>query len=81
MSLFEAAARFHALDVEMPPFPANRLSDRFAGGAHDERQCRRVIANVYNLLQPDQCWPEGVVARLEVELEEHLRRHGTVRLP
>jgi hypothetical protein len=78
-TLFETAAGFRAVqrvkDEYVRPVPF-----RFPGRTEEEQLCRQVIAHVEEQLRDE---PEGpvVVARLEKELQEHLERYGTVRLP
>jgi hypothetical protein len=79
LTLFEAAAVFHAVDRVR--YPQGRpVPIYFPGKTEEERLCRQVIASVDERLhnRPDR---EAVVARLEQELQEHLRRYGAVQLP
>jgi hypothetical protein len=82
MSLFIAAAWFRAIDDELrpPKFPYE-LRYAYPGDSYEERQCRRVIKDVYDALEDDPCWRAARAAHLERELDEHLRRNGMVRLP
>ncbi|HXG08327.1 MAG TPA: hypothetical protein VNK04_00910 [Gemmataceae bacterium] len=71
LTLWEAGARFAALDEQFPCVRGEGASRRFPGRSEEERRCREVIAYAEELLadQPDQA--EELVARLQLELEEH----------
>jgi hypothetical protein len=79
LTLFEAAAGFRAVD-RVRSRQARPVPSFFPGKTDEERLCRRVIASADERLhdRPDR---EAVVARLELELQEHLRRYGAVQLP
>jgi hypothetical protein len=86
--LVEAAALFGALNrlppksVELPNLDAIDASLRLPKRTDAERLCWLVIAHVKAVLNeepPDRV--AAVVARLEAEFWEELRRHGVLRLP
>jgi hypothetical protein len=52
----------------------------FPGATEEERLCRQVIVYAEAVLRDEPGRP-AVVARLERQLQEHLERDGTVRLP
>jgi hypothetical protein len=80
LTLLAAAARFRALDLELPNRAQVKLETCFSGNSDDERQCRRVIQFVaLELKEPSRC--QEIVARLEAEFQAHLRQYGAVRLP
>jgi hypothetical protein len=54
----------------------DRFRERFPGASDDERFCRMLIDRVAGLAGSNR----AVVARLEADLEEQLRR-GPLRLP
>jgi hypothetical protein len=80
LTLSQAAARFRAIDVELPltrgpPRPA-------AGAGEDERVCRNVMARAVDWVAKNL--PEAtaqVAERLETELEQLRGPDGIVRLP
>jgi hypothetical protein len=82
LSLFEAAVRFRALDLQVlePDVNTIMLRRQFAGESDGERYCRKVIDYIRGA-EETRGEPTPVARRLEAELTEHLRRHGTVRLP
>src|SRR5262249_26386093 len=73
LTLREAAARYRALARGNPDFPWETFRRTYAGASDEERFCRQVIDAVQMELkdQPDEA--AEVVARLEAELQEHLR--------
>jgi hypothetical protein len=81
-TLLGAAASLRAIDTNPSDFPPE-YPKFFPGGSEGERLCREVIIRVTNALQdtaPDQV--RSQTARLEAELQEHLREHhGVVVLP
>ena len=80
-NLFEAAAAFRELNAR-PGAPASLERYYFAASADEETLCRQVITWVRNEQHEEP--PEAArerAARLEAELEAHLRHHGGVRLP
>jgi hypothetical protein len=80
LGLVEAADRFHALNAGLPD-GGHELRLCFAGASSDnECCCRQVISWVRTRLEetcPDEA--DGVVARLEEELQAHLSRIGAAR--
>src|SRR5262245_21940807 len=87
-ALVEAAALFGALNrlppesVEPPILDGIDASLRLPKRTDEERLCWLVIAQVKAVLDkepPDRV--AAVVARLEAEFWEELRRHGVLRLP
>jgi hypothetical protein len=79
LTLFEAAARFKAVNAARP---ANLppILDPYPGATYEERLCRQVIVFADTELEGSYDRAE-FVARLEADLQEHLDRHGTVVLP
>ena len=81
-TLLGAAASLRAIDTTLSDFQPE-YPKFFPGCSEGERLCREVIIRVTNELQdtaPDQV--ESQTARLEAELQEHLRKHhGVVLLP
>jgi hypothetical protein len=79
--LFAAAARFKHINPTAKDCPVSyRLAWR--GCSDGERACRQVIRWVVVELEesaPGQV--EQTRRRLEAQLREHLKRHGTVKLP
>jgi hypothetical protein len=78
-TLFETAAGFR--DIQLVKDRCGRVvSLPFPGRTEEEQLCRQVIAYVETQILEE---PEGpaTVARLKKELQEHLERYGTVRLP
>jgi hypothetical protein len=81
MDLLHAAAAFR--DVTPPGSKARSyLQMAYSGVSDDERYCRAVIRWVQGLAAA-QSHPlaQRQVARLEAELNEHLRRNGRITLP
>jgi hypothetical protein len=81
-TLLGAAASLRAIDATPPDFE-QKYPKSFPGNSDGERLCREVITRVVNVLKvqaSDQAGP--FAARLEAELQEHLRTHnGVVVLP
>jgi hypothetical protein len=80
LSLLEAAREMREL-IANDSRSLSWLRDCFGGCSDEEMFCRHVIAMVQNdgpLLEPLDVAAE--VARLETELQEHLR-HGTLHFP
>jgi hypothetical protein len=80
LTLSQAAARFRAIDVELPlTWKPPRLA---AGAGEDERVCRNVMARAVDWVAKNL--PEAtaqVAERLEAELEQLRGPDGVVRLP
>jgi hypothetical protein len=82
ITLFQAVAQFQQAEQGLPAEAARlrALRTMFPGSSDEERWCRKVIRYLR------ATWPESARAsraarRLEEELDRHLRRYGTVRLP
>jgi hypothetical protein len=81
-TLLGAAASLRAISAT-PPDCKPEHPRHFPGGSEEERLCREVIVRVTDevkLRDPDRA--DSWAARLETELQEHLRAHnGAVVLP
>jgi hypothetical protein len=82
LTLFQAVVQFQRAEQGLPASAARLrvLRQTFPGNSDAERWCRKVIRYLR------ATWPESARAsraarRLEEELDRHLRRYGTVRLP
>jgi hypothetical protein len=82
ITLFQAVVQFQRAEQGLPASAARlrALRAMFSGNSDAERWCRKVIRYLR------ATWPESTrarraVRRLEQELDRHLRRYGTVRLP
>jgi hypothetical protein len=80
MRLLEVAARFRALDRDIPAFPWRQFRDYYSSDSDEERHCRQVIDFAHAALMRDLPRADEVRERLSAELREHLRR-GPLRLP
>ena len=80
LGLLEAARRYRDLDEQPPPFYWEAFRRTYPGASDDERHCRNVIGYVGTALQDRPDADPALVARLEAELEDLLRR-GDLRLP
>jgi hypothetical protein len=81
LTLLEAAARFRDVNASWPK-ARTFLQQAYAGLPYEHALCRQIIAYAEAELRcqgSDQTYSE--LNRLEVELAEHLRRHGKVCLP
>jgi hypothetical protein len=81
IDLYTAAARFRALN-DLPPQAWDNLRLAFPGETIAEQACRQVIGSVESRQRhhsPGEA--EDWACRLEADLQEHLQRYGTVRLP
>jgi hypothetical protein len=76
LTLLQAAARFRDLNRQPPEFHWELFRAQTPGMSDDERHCRAVI----DLIRRDRTVESAAIARLEQELEGHLRR-GTLDLP
>src|SRR5262249_31634472 len=77
LTLLEAAAGFRDLDAGLPEV-RDRLVQHYPGMPYEMMLCRQVIEqerSVLGVRDPDQV--ERVVARLEAELQAHLRPQTT----
>lgn len=81
ITLLEAAARFRELDRQLPEFNWEMFRQAYPGSSDAERHCRHVIASAEAELCRRPQEAAGVVARLEAELQEHLKRDGAICLP
>jgi hypothetical protein len=82
ITLFQAVVQFQRVEQGLPAEAARlrALRAMFPGSSDAERWCRKVIRYLR------ATWPETtrascVALSLEGELDRHLRRYGTVRLP
>jgi hypothetical protein len=73
LGLLEAAAQFRALDHAPPAFHWDVFRESTPANSEEERHCREVIAHVDSMKHVNP-QASAVVARLEQELREHLRR-------
>ena len=82
ITLFEAAARFHDLDLQdrKPDRYTAFLRASYRGHSDGERLCRRVIEYV-GAMEADPARARKIVKGLEANLEAHLARNGTIQLP
>jgi hypothetical protein len=81
MGLLEAAAGCLALSRDWPTFDWEGFRSTYAGDSDEERHCRYVIDMAAALLRADDPrLGDALRARLERELEGHLRR-GPLSLP
>jgi hypothetical protein len=81
LSLLEAAAGFRDLNRTPEDSPC-QVGRKIPGNSDEERLCRQVISWAEGEARrktPDRA--DSLVARLEAELQDHIRQHGTVRLP
>jgi hypothetical protein len=81
-TLIEAAARFQRAEEGLPAL-AQRLRvlrRLFSGKSDAERWCRRVIQYIKDM-EPEKVQAGRAARQLEQELDQHLRRYGTVHLP
>jgi hypothetical protein len=78
-SLVQAAALYRVLNLH-PPAPVPATCPTLPERSEEERLCRQVIGYVssYEGELPDAA---AAAARLELELQEELRRHGAIQLP
>jgi len=81
LTLLEAAARFKYLN-ENAGTRRDYFRERYPALSAEEAACRQVITWVYvELNQTARDRAAATVARLEAELEGHLRSEGKVELP
>jgi hypothetical protein len=78
LTLWEAAACFRQVEALRPP-RLRASSELHRGGSEEERLCRHVIEYVRVALE-EEMEDDGLLRRLEAELEERVRR-GDLRLP
>jgi hypothetical protein len=81
VTLFKAAALFRVLN-DGPEGRPNQYRTLWPGRSDGEKLCRQVIAWTHcELSKSAHSQADELRCRLEGELEEHIRRHGTVKLP
>jgi hypothetical protein len=80
LTLVEAAARVRDLPDGMPGW-MNLLPPEELGANDDETLCRHVIGWAQTVLADRPEKAAAVGRRLDAELREHVKRHGTVTLP
>jgi hypothetical protein len=80
LTLLQAAMQFRAAEADLPQAMMRPILEVFPGGSDDERLCRKVISHVESALKQDPSQRQAVVQQLETELQEHVKRYGTVRL-
>jgi hypothetical protein len=81
MGLLEAASCNQALTCELPPSAQEDFRRRWPAPTDEERHCRHVIEVAARLEgAEDPCSATALRARLEEELQDHLRR-GPLVLP
>jgi len=80
--LFEAVVQFQRAEQGLPAaaWRLRALRLAFSGKTDAERWCRKVI-HYLQITWPESARASGAARRLEGELDRHLRRYGTVRLP
>ena len=82
LTLFEAAARFRAINESNSQAEYWLTRYPFRGQPYELALCHSVIRRVELELEARALGAEdNTVDRLEAELAEHLRRHGRVSLP
>jgi hypothetical protein len=82
LTLFEAAARFRAVNESNPQAEQWLTGFPLGDQPYETALCRSVIRRVEVELRPrGSKLGHGIVARLEAQLADHLKRHGSVRLP
>jgi hypothetical protein len=80
LTLLEAAALFHALDLAPPAFNWDNFRISGPGNSDDERHCQEVIDWVTRTVGgTDRCEAEALRQDLDRQLSEHQRR-GPLRL-
>jgi hypothetical protein len=81
LTLLEAAAWFGHVSDNPPECPERCCVQR--GERRGEKLCRQVIGWAGTKARERMSWSQvaEIVRRLEVELNTHLARHGTVELP
>ena len=80
--MFEAVVQFQRAEQGLPAAACRLRALRlaFSGKTDAERWCRKVI-HYLQVTWPESARASGAARRLEGELDRHLRRYGTVRLP
>ena len=82
LTLFQAVFRFQRSEEGLPAaaWRLRVLRLQFPGNTDAERWCRKVI-HYLRATWPESARASRAARRLEEELDRHLRRYGTVRLP
>ena len=81
LTLLEAAAQFHDLNATWPR-ASHWLQQQYPGVPYELALCRQIIDQVcIELRQYDPERSDRVVARLEAELQAHLKCETGLRLP
>jgi hypothetical protein len=82
ITLFQAVAEFQRAEEGLPAvaWRLRALRLAFSGKTDAERRCRKVI-HYLRVTCPGSARASRAARRLEGELDRHLRRYGTVRLP
>jgi hypothetical protein len=80
LTLWQAAARFQRLNEEPTEMKDLSYRQAFPGATAGESACRQVLHWVETELAGDQAADRAVLRRLQAELDERLRRDGTVEL-
>jgi hypothetical protein len=82
ITLFEAVVQFQRAERGLPTaaWRLRALRLAFSGKTDAERWCRKVI-HYLRVTWPESTRTQRAARRLEGELDRHLRRSGTVRLP
>src|SRR5262249_35261444 len=81
VTLLSAAVRFRDLYLRPPQVKTDIFRLYYPGQSEGECYCRQVIQSVAFELEEQESQDLVIVAQLEAELEDLLRRDGIVRLP
>lgn len=81
LSLMQAAVQFCEADSQAADFHWKEFRKCYSGATDEERFCRMVIAWVQHMLVTDPERADSITTRLQLELQEHLQRHGKVTFP
>jgi hypothetical protein len=82
LTFFQAVVRFQRVERGLPAaaWRLRALRLRFPGNSDTECWCRKVI-HYLRATWPESARARRAARRLEGELDRHLRRYGTIRLP
>jgi hypothetical protein len=82
LTLFQAVVHFQRAEQGLPAAAMRLRALRlgFPGNSDAERRCRKVI-HYLRVTWPESARASRAARRLEEDLDRHLRRYGTVRLP